>query len=222
MKVLIGMVVGVFVLGAAVLVVSRAGAQEGDGGERPGGRFIAETAENLGISGEELTAAMTDAQFEILDEKVAAGDLTEEQAAKLKEHIEEYGPLSVLGLRHRLGDRVRCAGARLVIGSAAEVLDKEPREVAAAVREGESLAEQAEAQGMSVDDFTAALLEAIKSKLDEKVADGTITQEQANRIFSGIEERVDEVVNFEGEGKGRCRRPLGDRERSEADSTPEG
>ncbi|HEV8574054.1 MAG TPA: hypothetical protein VGR43_05030 [Dehalococcoidia bacterium] len=208
MKGLLAIIASALVLGA-LLVANGAGAQEGES-ERPGEKFISETAERLGVSAEELTAAMTDAQFELIDTAVAEERLTEEQAAKLKERIEEYGPLSAIGLRHRQGHKAVCRGARLVGGAAAEVLGKEPSEVAAAVKSGESLAEQAESQGMSVEDFKAALLDAVKTTLQAKVDEGTITQAQADRIFAGIEENIDRIVNFEGqEGGGPCQRPRG-------------
>jgi lipoate-protein ligase A len=219
-KGLLLIVAGAFVLAGGVFVVSGAGAQEGEG-ERPGVRFVAETAERLGVTPEELTTAMTEARVEIIDEAVAEGSLTEEQAAKLKERIEEYGPLLVMGRGHR-ADKALCHGARLVVGAAADVLGKEPAEVAEALRSGESLAEQAEAQGMNVEDFKAALLEAIEAKLQTKVDEGTITQEQADRIFEGIEEHIDRIINFEGQGGDRpCQRPGGDLPmRPEAEATP--
>jgi hypothetical protein len=209
-------------LGVGVLLVNGAGAQEGDG-ERRGERFVAETAERLGVTPEELTVAMTESQIEIIDEAVAEGRMTEEQAAKLKERIEEYGPLSVIGRGHRARPaKGLCHGARLVVGAAAEVLTKEPSEVAAGVKSGESLAEQAEAQGMSVEDFKAALLDAIKSQLEAKVAEGAITQEQVDRKFAGIEEHIDSIVNFEGRGgDGPCQRSGSERPvRPEAEATP--
>ena len=160
---------------------------------------------------EALTEAMTGAQFEIIDEAVAEGRMTEEQATKLKERIEEYGPVSAIGRGHRGGGKGFCHGARLVAGAAGVVLGKEPAEVAEAVKAGESLAEQAEAQGMSVEDFKAALLSAVKATLQTKVDEGAITQEQADRIYAGIEEHIDRIVNFEGEeGRGSCHR-RGDR-----------
>jgi lipoate-protein ligase A len=209
MKGLVLVVLGALVIGVGVLMTTGAGAQEGDA-QKPGERFVAETAERLGVTPEELTSAMTEAQFEIIDDAVAEGRLTEDQAAKLKERVEEYGPLSVIGRRDRDG-RALCHGARLVTGAAAEVLGKEPAEVAAAVKAGESLAEQAEAQGMSVEDFKAALLDTVKRMLQAKVDEGAIMQEQADRIFGGIEEHIDRIVNFEGkEGRGPCHR-RGDR-----------
>ena len=206
MKGLLIVIVGAFVLGAGVLVAGGAGAQEGES-ERRGERFIAETAERLGVTPEELTRAMTEAQFEIIDGKVAEGALTEEQAAKLKERIEEYGPLSVFGLKHRDGHKVFCRGAKLVVDAAAEVLGMDREEIAEAVRSGESLASIAEAQGMSVEEFKAALLSAIKAQLDVKVAEGGITPEQADRAYAAIEEHIDRIV--QSEGPGRCHRPGG-------------
>ena len=158
---------------------------------------------------EELTAAMTEAQVEIIDEAVAEGRLTEEQAAKLKERIEEYGPLSVIGLRHRGTGRAlprRAAGGRGGGGG--------PRQGAGGGRGGGEVGREpggaGEAQGMSVEDFKAALLDAIKRMLQAKVDEGTITQEQADRIFAGIEEHIDRIVNFEGQGgDGPCERPAG-------------
>jgi hypothetical protein len=221
LKGLLLVIAGAFVLAGGVLIVHGAGAQEGDG-ERRGDRFIGETAERLDVLPEELSAAMTEAQAEIIDEAVAEGRLTEEQAAKLKERIAEYGPLSLVGLRQRGGGKGFCHGARLVARAAADVLGREPAEVAEAVRSGESLAEQAEAQGMSVEDFKAALLAAVKSTLQTKVEDGRITQELADRIFAGIEEHIDRIINFEGQGgDGPCQRPGRERpDRPEAEATP--
>ncbi|MCH7718613.1 MAG: hypothetical protein IIB21_04010, partial [Chloroflexi bacterium] len=61
-------------------------------------------AENLGISAEELTAAIQQTQLQMVDERVAAGDLTEEEAARIRERIESgEGPLFGEGKRPRHG-----------------------------------------------------------------------------------------------------------------------
>jgi Protein of unknown function (DUF2680) len=222
MKGLVVVVLAALAIGVGVLVTQGVGAQSGEGGgQKPGERFIAETAERLGVTPEELTEAMTGAQVEIIEQAVAEGRLTQEQAAKLKARIAEYGPLSVIGRGHRDRDgQLFCRGARLVVTSAAEVLGKEPAEVAEAVKSGESLAEQAEAQGMSVEDFKAALLDAIKRMLQAKVDEGKITQEQADHIVAGIEEHIDRIVNFEGQGGDwRCERRDRPRDR-QAEATP--
>ncbi len=197
-------VVGAFVLGVAVLAVHGALAQGGDSG-RLGDKFIAKTAEKLGISTEELTTAMSNAQVDLIDEAVANGKLTEDEAAKLKERVNEYGPLSVLGLRHRKDGEGVCLGSKLVIGAAVDVLQVDRADIVSAVRSGQSLAEIAQSKGMSVEDFTAALLEVVKGKLDAKVADGTLTQELADRAFSAIQGKIGEIVQFKGgSGPGPC------------------
>lgn len=207
MKGLLIVIMAAFVIGGGVLVAGSVGAQGGES-EKRGERFIAETAQRLGVTPEELTTAMTGAQFEIIDGKVAEGALTDEQAAKLKKRIEEYGPLSMAGLKHRDGSRAVCRGANLVLGAAAEVLGMDREEIAQSLRSGQSLAAIAEGKGQNVDEFTAALLPAIKAQLDTKVTEGPMTQEQADRVFAAIEEHVDRIVQFEGSGApGLCHRP---------------
>jgi hypothetical protein len=211
MKGLIVVVVGALVLGVGVLMTQGAGAQSGDEeAQRHGERFIAETAERLGVTPEALTDAMKGAEFEIIDEAVADGRITEEQAAKLKERIEERGPMAGIRPRHG-GGKALCHGVRLVTGAAAGVLGKEPLQVVEAVKAGESLAEQAAAQGMAVEDFKSALLDAVKRILQAKVEEGKITQTQADRVFAGIEEHIDRIVNFEGDGDERPCHRRGDR-----------
>jgi len=223
MKSLIAVILGAFTIGVAVLTMGGASAQGGDEpqtGERPGDKFISKTADNLGVSSEELTTAMTEAQFELIDEAVAEDRLTEEQAAQLKERIEEYGPLAGIGAfaRHR-GDRPgdregnrECRAFKFVFGAAAQVLEMERSEIMEALQSGKSLADLAEAQGMSVEEFTAALLDQIKSQLQAKVEEGKLTQEQADRIFAGIEAEVDAIVKFHGQpGQNPCFRPGHDR-----------
>ena len=51
---------------------------------------------------------------------------------------------------------------------------------------------------MSVDDFKSALLQSVKAKLDAKVADGTLTQEQSDRAYSAIQAKIDQIVQFKG------------------------
>ena len=210
MKSLVVAVLGALVIGVGVLMTTGASAQEG-AEPKPGERFVAETAERLGVTPEELTSAMTEAQFEIIDGAVADGRLAEEQAAKLKARIEEYGPLAGIRPRHGGGGKALCHGARLVAFAAGEVLGKEPAEVAQAVKAGESLAEQAAAAGISVEDFKRALLAAVQEALRTKVSEGAITQEQADRIYAGIEEHIDRIVNFEGQGDERSCHRRGDR-----------
>jgi uncharacterized protein YidB (DUF937 family) len=206
MKGILAVIAGILVVGVAVVAVHGALAQGSDN-ERSGDKFIAKTAEKLGISTDELTTAMSNAQFDLIDEAVANGKLTEHEAAKLKERVNEYGPLSALGLKHRKQAEGVCRGAKLAIGAAADVLQMDRAEIVSAVRSGQSLAEIAQSKGMSVEDFKAALLQAVKGKLDAKVTEGTITQEQADRAYTAIQGKIDQIVEFKGGSEaGPCHR----------------
>jgi hypothetical protein len=66
------------------------------------------------------------------------------------------------------------------------------------LRDGTSLAEVAEAKGMSVEDFKTAFLDQVQAQLDELVAEDDLTQEQADGIFQRTEENIDDIVSGEG------------------------
>jgi len=168
--------------------------------------FLGRVAEKLGIGEDELRSAMTEAQEDIIDERVAAGDLTAEQGERLKERVEEkglLGPRGGSGIGDRfcdrvfdcIGDRIRDRDGRLPTEAAAAVLDMEPEELLDELKDGKTVAEVAEEQGMTVDEFTAALLAEVQQELDALVAEGKLTEEQANTIYERIEENIDRIVN---------------------------
>jgi len=177
--------VAVAVLALGVVAIGGAAADEDDGLV---GSFLARVAEKLGVSEDELQTAIDEARTETLDEAVAEGTLTEEQAERLQEG---KFPFRGFGGRlwHRHGD---------VMGAAAEVLDMPQADLMEQLRDGNSLAEVAEAQGMDVETFKAALLDQVQAQLNELVADGDLTQEQADEIFQRTEEKIDDIVSGEG------------------------
>ena len=67
-----------------------------------------------------------------------------------------------------------------------------------ALQEGQSLAQIAEAQGMSVADFRAALLASVTDDLDAQLSAGEITQAEFDEITAELEEKLDGVINAEG------------------------
>jgi polyhydroxyalkanoate synthesis regulator phasin len=184
-RVLIAAAAVVFLTAGAVAIGGAVtSAQDGDG---PIGSFLAKVADKLGVSEDELKTAIDEARTETIDEKVAEGLLTEEQAQRLKERVAGGGRL------HRAGGHI--------LDAAADVLGMEKNDLVAELREGNSLADVAAAQGIGVDGFKAQLVAEVQADIDAKVADGTITQEQADRLSEGLEERIDNIVNAQpGEG----------------------
>jgi len=195
MKRLIIVAAAVAVLALAAVAIGGAvtSAQEDNG---PLGSFLAKVADKLGVSEDELNTAIDEARTETIDEAVAEGRLTEEQGERLKERAEEGGFPFPWGPRH--GGPHLGWHPGLMADAAAEALGMTKDELVEALKDGNSLAEVAGAQGMSVEDFKVALLAQVQAQLDEQVAAGDLTQEQADETFQRIEENIDSIVNGEG------------------------
>jgi hypothetical protein len=89
-------------------------------------------------------------------------------------------------------------GARLE--AAADALGMTVEDLRAALRDGQTLAEVAEAQGVDRETLVGALVAAANARLDEAVADGDLTEEEAAERREGIEERVEAMVDGERPG----------------------
>ncbi len=190
-------------LAVGLIAVAGAGAQEGPAGGRVGD-FVTRLADRLGISEDELTDAVKDVEIDMVNQAVEEGRLTEQQGAEAIERIEN-GPVHLPG-NGRDGPRPYRAQA-FIIDAAAEVLGLEKDDLKAKLAEGMSLAEIAEEQGMTVEDFTAALTSEVEADLQAKVDAGEITQEQMDRLLEGFTSHVDKLINFHPEpgAPGPCR-----------------
>ena len=150
------------------------------GGSGPGDN-LADVAERLGVTEAELRAAFQAEALEHLEEAVAAGELTEEQAAEIRERIESGEP----PFRARGGDRhfdgdgpfgeggpppgIGLFGA---IDTAAEYLGLERRDLFEQLAGGKTLAEVAEAEGKSVEGLEEALLDEARASIHALVTEG--------------------------------------------------
>jgi uncharacterized protein YdeI (YjbR/CyaY-like superfamily) len=88
-----------------------------------------------------------------------------------------------------------CAGGghgtwRLAEDAAGEVLGMTHAELRDAFDDGQTLAEIAEAQGMSADDLQAAVVESVTATLQEKLDEGDITQDQFDDLTADLAENI--------------------------------
>lgn len=124
---------------------------------------------------------------------VEEGTIDESQAAAV---AEELAPLvrrfrlQQEGERHRA--RVHGTARRV-----AEILEVEPEELAAQLEAGATLAEIAAAAGSTAGELVAALLEPLRQRLDEAVADGHLDEARAARMLEQAEERLSRLVDTE-------------------------
>jgi lambda repressor-like predicted transcriptional regulator len=191
---------GVVFLLVSSLVAGVALAQGGGTGDTQGERpsLAARVAAHLGVTEQQLVDAFKAARLEMLDEAVAAGKISPEDAEQIRQRIEESQGLG-LGLR---GWRIHALGG--IVSSVAETLDMTPREIVQDLRQGQSLAEIGQAKGVSTDTLKSAILTAADEKLDQAVADGKLTQDQADKIMTRLTDNIDKILNWKrgsgGEG----------------------
>jgi hypothetical protein len=92
------------------------------------------------------------------------------------------------------------------LAGAASYLGLSSEELASELEGGKTLAEVATARGKSVDGLKQALLDSAKTGLDQAVADGDLTADEAQAILGKLRAGVDELVNGTGGFKVRVER----------------
>lgn len=127
-----------------------------------------------------------------LEDLITDGTITSAQADAVAEHLAET--LQGRG-RHFIG-RGR-VGASL--DTAAEAIGIERSVLVDALRDGQSIADVATANGTDPQAVIDALVAAHQAKLDELVADGSLTAEEAAERAEGAVERITALVNGEFE-----------------------
>lgn len=167
------------------------------------GKSLADMAEEQGIAVEDLRSAMIDAASEHLDAAVEAERLTEDEAAEKLAELEagiDERLTTVPDLSEREGRGHGRRGGGASLEALEETLGLSGEEIRASLSEGNTLADIAEAQGVSVEDLADQLIASMEERLDAAVEDGKIDEDRAEEIREGLEEKVDERLNSEFDG----------------------
>jgi polyhydroxyalkanoate synthesis regulator phasin len=189
----LALVLGVIAVSAGLFSGSTAQAQEPSNGDKSSLRSAYEekVAQKLGVTVEQLQAAQKSARDEMIDEAVAAGRITQAQADKLKNH--QPGDF-----RGRGGERIKNAIVN-VFDTAASILGLSSDDVKAGLKDGKSLNDIAAEKGVS--NFEAQMVAKLTADIQAKVADGSITQQQADRLLEHLPDMVHRASDFKGGGK---------------------
>ena len=170
--------------GAAVAATQLSPTEESDA-------VVADAAKQLGVSADELDAALRQALVNRVDAALEAGRITEAQATELKERI-AAGDVPLVGLGPGPGHRGH--HGFVDFEAAATYLGVTEAELRTSLEAGDTLAEVATANGKTAAGLVDALVAAAKADLDEKVDAGRLTEAQRSSILADLESRLEDVV----------------------------
>lgn len=134
-------------------------------GENNGMDMEALLADELGISVEELRAARSEAAEASLQAAIDSGEITQEQADLMRAHLALIGTIGRGALE-------------------AQALGMSVEELQASREEGKFIPDLIEEQGLTQEEFQAAVHAAYEQMVNQAVADGVITQAQADLLLS--------------------------------------
>jgi hypothetical protein len=187
-------------IGAATLVAAAGGgvAVAASGGGSPSQEskaVIDDAAKQLGIPSSKLSDALKQALVNQVDAAVAAGRLTKEQGAELKQRLES-GDFPLIGGLHREGGHH--LGFFGGLDAAAAYIGVTEAQLRTQLENGKSLAQVAKDHDKTADGLVAALVADAKQKLDKAVSAKRITQDQADEMLTRLKQRIADLVNATG------------------------
>jgi hypothetical protein len=171
------------------------------------GKTLVDLAEEKGFDLQTLRDAVEAAQKAAilagLEQSVKDGDITQEQADWMREGMENgYGPGFGRGFRGMMG--AGSAEEKFGQTAAAAALGMTVDELSNQLWAGETLSSLAEEKGVELTTVQEAMQAArqteAKAWIEQAVADGTMTQEQADWLLKGIENGY--TMNGQGRGPG--------------------
>ena len=198
----------VAVIGAGVVMAQTPGATPGGSAQS----FLDRVAQKLGIDTPKLQDAIKSARTDQIDEAVANGDLTQKQADALKQKLQNSpnggafpffdghgkrggpfgaGPGGPFGFGPGPGLGLEDAGQKLAdfLGISTDQLHTELS------ADNATLATVAAAHGKSRDGLKSFITDGAKSKLDKAVADGNLTQKNADAALAMLAAHLDALID---------------------------
>jgi 2-oxoglutarate dehydrogenase complex dehydrogenase (E1) component-like enzyme len=150
-------------------------------------------ADKLGISVDQLDAAKNAARDQLIDDAVAAGKLTQEQADKLK----SMDPSQRAALRDKLGHGAVTV-LKDVFQAAADAIGVSPADLKTGLQSGQSLTDIAQAKGIDRATLKSKMTDILSKDITDAQNSGKITSEQAARLQKALGEHIDQVIDHKG------------------------
>lgn len=149
--------------------------------------FISKFAANLGVSEEQVTAAMDATQKQMIDEAVQQGKLTQEQADKIQSTATKGFGFPGFGFGRGGNDGFKGHGRNL--DSMATALGLTTDQLNTELEAGKKIQDIVADQGMTMEQFNQKMQELRKDEISKAVSEGKLTQEQADKMQQKMEQR---------------------------------
>jgi len=174
--VLIGAVAG------AALLLAVGGAAFAKGGSTTSGfSFVGDLASHLGISQSTLKSAIQATELDKVAYLEQSGRITSTQAQNMESAIKSGK--APFGLGWRMHGGMRAGFGRQALSQVAADLGLTPQQLLSDLRGGQTLEEVITAQGKSASTIESELQTTLKTRLDQAVASGKLTQSREEAIL---------------------------------------
>jgi hypothetical protein len=128
-----------------------------------------------------------------LDGLVQNGTITQDQENAVIQALKD----SLTSDGHgRLGPRARVARGMLKV--AADKIGVQPKDLIAARRNGQSIADVANSKGVQPSDVVTAIVDAGNQRIDQALSNGHLQQDRADALKAKLPQLADRVVNTKG------------------------
>ncbi|MGB9904963.1 MAG: hypothetical protein ACPLQO_09925 [Desulfotomaculales bacterium] len=172
--------------------------------------FLEKFAANLGVDKDKVTEALKQTEEQMIDEAVAEGKMTQEQAAKAKEKLQNNQFFFGLFPGHKQFGPREGKGAGPGPAMLAQALGLSADELKAQLKEGKTIEEIAQQQGMTTEQLQEKMKELKIQQIQQAVKDGKLTQEKADQLIQKIQNAPAKMMFRFKEFKGRPAPPAGE------------
>ncbi len=150
--------------------------------------FMSDVARHLGVSEQKLKDAIAQARLDGVRGLLRSGKITKSQAAEMERQI-MAGKMARPHM-HRHGHLF----GRAMLSEAASYLGMKPGDFVARLRQGETPAAVATAQGKTAAGLEAALVAGAQQRLNQAVQEGQLTEAQAKSLEPRLAEHIHHFV----------------------------
>ncbi len=180
-----------------VATVFAAGSTTTSGTSR-GQEFLNRLANNLGITPDKLQQGLKTTADQEIDNAVANGRITQDQANKAKQNVDNGNGLSAFtrffGRRIQDRDLLRFG----TWNDLASELGMSPQDLSSQLKSGKTLKQIISDQNKTVDDVVNAVAAKVQQTLDAQVTAGKLTQSREATILANLKTRLTDVINNGG------------------------